>query len=97
MGEIETETQQTREEIATTLRDFADQLEADGTVTLELGGQAVTLDPSEPVTFKLEGESDWSEGDTQTKESIEFELVWWRDAETAAEARLDVSDSGTTD
>jgi amphi-Trp domain-containing protein len=93
MGELETEAQRTRAEIATTLRDFADQLEADGTVTLELGERAVTLDPTEPVTFKLEGESDWSEGDTETKESIEFELVWWRDADTAAEARLDVRDS----
>ena len=95
-GELETEVQQTRDEIATTLRDFADQLEADGTVTLEFGTRTVTLDPTEPVTFKLEGESDWSEGDTQTKESIEFELVWWRDAETADEARLDVGE-GTTD
>ena len=97
MGELETERQRTRAEIATTLRDFADQLEAEGTVTLNLGGQAVTLDPTEPVTFKLEGESDWSEGETQTKESIEFELVWWRDVETAAEARLDVSDTTTDD
>ena len=92
MGELETELQQTRAEIATTLRDFADQLEANGTVTLEFGTRTVTLDPTEPVTFKLEGESDWSEGDTQAKESIEFELVWWRDAATAAEARLDVTD-----
>jgi amphi-Trp domain-containing protein len=97
MGELETEVQQTRDVIATTLRDFADQLEADGTVTLELGARAVRLDPTEPVTFKLEGESDWSEGETQTKESIEFELVWWRDAETAAEARLDVSESEASD
>ena len=97
MGELETELQQTRDEIATTLRDFADQLEADGTVTLKFGAQAVRLDPTEPVTFKLEGEFDWSEGETQTKESIEFELVWWRNAEAAAEARLDVSESEASD
>nr|WP_318569100.1 amphi-Trp domain-containing protein [Salinigranum marinum] len=46
------------------------------------------------VTFKLEGESDWSEGDTEAKQSIEFELVWWRDARTAAEGTLDVSPEG---
>jgi amphi-Trp domain-containing protein len=97
MGELETEAQRTRAEIATTLRNFADQLEADGTVTLDLGERLVSLDPTEPVTFKLEGESDWSDGDTQAKESIEFELVWWRDAETRAEARLDVRESPTDD
>jgi len=91
MGELETEEQRTRSEIATYLRDLADQLDGEGEVALDLGGQQVQLDPTQPVTFKLEGESDWSEGDTQAKQSIEFELVWWRDAETAAEGRLDVS------
>ncbi len=64
---------------------------------MDLGDRLVRLDPTEPVTFRLEGESDWSEGDTQTKESIQFELVWWRDAETAAEARLDVREGPTDD
>jgi amphi-Trp domain-containing protein len=90
MGELETEAQRTRTEIATYLRDLADQLDAAGAVTLELGGQQVTLDPTEEITFKLEGESDWSEGDSQAKQSIEFELVWWREAHTAEEGSLDV-------
>jgi amphi-Trp domain-containing protein len=97
MDELETEAQRSRAEIATTLRNFADQLEAEGTVTLDFGTRTVALDPREPVTFKLEGESDWAEGDTETKESIEFELVWWRDAETPAEARLGTSDTTSGD
>lgn len=90
MGELETESRQTRAEIATYLRDLADQLDGGGDVTLELGGSAVSLNPAEPVTFKLEGESDWSEGDTEAKQSIEFELVWWREAQTADEGSLNV-------
>ncbi|WP_277556058.1 amphi-Trp domain-containing protein [Halobaculum limi] len=90
MGELETEEQRSRAEVATFLRDLADQLDGDGAVTLDLGGTGVRLNPTEPVTFKLEGESDWSEGDTEAKQSIEFELVWWRDATTADEGSLDV-------
>ncbi|WP_433634001.1 amphi-Trp domain-containing protein [Halomicrococcus sp. NG-SE-24] len=90
MGELETEEQKSRAEIATYLRDLADQLEAEGDVSLDLGGQQVVLNPADPVTFKLEGESDWAEGDTEAKQSIEFELVWWRDAQTADEGTLDV-------
>ncbi|MDF9744480.1 amphi-Trp domain-containing protein [Natrinema salsiterrestre] len=92
MGELETEEQRSRAEIATDLREMADQLDSDGDLTLELGGTRVRLDPTEPVTFKLEGESDWSEGDTEAKQSIEFELVWWREAKTAEEGTLDVQE-----
>jgi amphi-Trp domain-containing protein len=90
MGELETEETRTRAEVATYLRDLADQLDADGAVTLALGDRQVDLDPTEPITFKLEGESDWTEGDTEAKQSIEFELVWRRAAETAAQGELDV-------
>lgn len=94
MGELETEAERSRPEIASYLRDLADQLEAGGDVTLELGGTEVVLNPVEPVTFKLEGESDWSEGDTEAKQSIEFELVWWRDAQTEEEGMLDIRNGG---
>ncbi|KAB1193067.1 amphi-Trp domain-containing protein [Haloferax sp. MBLA0076] len=90
MGELETEAEMTRTEIASYLRELADQLDGDGAVTLELGGQQVSLTPTDPVTFKLEGESDWSHGDTEAKQSIEFELVWWTAAETADEGALNV-------
>jgi len=92
MGELETEEQKSRAEIATYLRDLADQLDGGGDVTLDLGGTGVQMSPTEPVTFKLEGESDWSQGDTEAKQSIEFELVWWREAATAEEGSLDVQE-----
>ncbi|WP_256391411.1 amphi-Trp domain-containing protein [Natronoarchaeum rubrum] len=92
MGELETEEQKSRAEIATYLRDLADQLDGGGDLTLDLGGTGVQMSPTEPVTFKLEGESDWSQGDTEAKQSIEFELVWWREAATAEEGTLDVQE-----
>jgi amphi-Trp domain-containing protein len=92
MGELETEEQKTRAEIATYLREFADQLDGDGDVALDLGGTTVQLNPTDPVTFKLEGESDWSHGDTEAKQSIEFELVWWREAASVEEGTLDVQE-----
>ena len=94
MGELETESEKSRSEIASYLRGVADQLEGGGDVTLELGGRQARLNPTNPVTFKLEGESDWTEGDTEAKQSIEFELVWWRDAQTPEEGRLDISTGG---
>jgi amphi-Trp domain-containing protein len=90
MGELETEEQKTRTEVASYLRQLADQLDGDDAVTLELGNQRVNLDPVDPITFKLEGESDWAEGDTEAKQSIEFELVWWREAQTAEEGALNI-------
>jgi len=90
MGELETEEQKTRTEVASYLRRLADQLDGGGAVTLELGQQRVDLDPVNPITFKLEGESDWAEGDTEAKQSIEFELVWWREAQTAEEGGLKI-------
>jgi amphi-Trp domain-containing protein len=93
MGELETEEQKSRAEVATYLRGLADQLDEGGPVTLELGDQRVTLDPTDPVTFKLEGESDWTEGDTEAKQSIEFELVWWREVLTADDGTLDLEET----
>jgi len=90
MGELETEEQKTRAEVASYLRQLADKLDEGGAVTLELGNQRVDLDPVDPITFKLEGESDWAEGDTEAKQSIEFELVWWREAQTAEEGTLNI-------
>ena len=90
MGELETEEQKTRAEVASYLRQLADKLDEGGAVTLELGNQRVDLDPVDPITFKLEGESDWAEGDTEAKQSIEFELVWWREAGTAKEGTLNI-------
>ena len=88
MSEIETESEKTRAEVAAYLRDLADQLEGDGEFTLELGGRQKRVNPTDPITLKLEGESDPADNGTESKESIEFELVWWREIQSDdAEAR----------
>jgi amphi-Trp domain-containing protein len=94
MSELETETEETRAGVARILRDLAEQLESDDAVEMAVGGRQVRLDPVDPITLKLEAESDWQEGDARAKQSAELELVWWREAGTAAEAALDV---GPTD
>jgi len=95
MGELETEAQKTRGEIASYLRELADQLDGDGDVIFELGGKQVVLNPTEPVTLKLEGESDWSQGDTEAKQSIEIELVWWREAASQNDSALNIMNEET--
>lgn len=90
MAELETEEESTRSEVANYLRDLADQLESGGNVSLELGQQAVSLNPADPITFKLEGESEWTQGDPQAKQSIEFELVWRRDIPEGEDGSLGV-------
>ena len=74
MPEIETQATKTRAEVAEYLRDLAEKLEAEGEITLELGGPSVTVNPSEPLVLKLEGE--WDPTGTAGTESIELELVW---------------------
>jgi len=81
MNELETESQTTRAEAATYLRELADQLDAGGSVGLDFGGQQATMGPTEPITLKLEAESDRSTDTAEAKERIEVELIWWRGAE----------------
>lgn len=88
MAELETQAEQSRKQIAVYLRDLADQLETEGEVCLDLGGQDLVLNPTDPVTFKVEGESDWTEGDQEAKQSVELELVWWQEVTSPEEGRL---------
>lgn len=90
MGELEAEARKTRSEIAAYLRELAEELDGDGPVSLTLGDHAVRLTPTGPITFKLEGESDWQVGEPEAKQSIEFELVWRRAVEGPEEGTLDV-------
>lgn len=87
MTEFETESQATASGAAAEFRRLADGLE-EGTLSLDVDGRTVTLEPVEPITLKREAESDWSEGDTEAKQSVELELVWRRPATTPGEAAL---------
>ena len=72
---FESESTQTRAEIATYLRTVADKLESGAGLTLTAGSRSETLDPPERVTFEVKAEREGPE--TGPGElSIEFELEW---------------------
>lgn len=69
-----TETAESRSDVARYLRSVADRLESGGPVTLSSGGEEVTLDPPERVTFEVKAERETGSGKPEL--SVEFELEW---------------------
>lgn len=71
---FETEQSMNRAEIASYLRQIADRLDADGSLTLNAGGDSVTLEVPASPTFEVKAERE-TEG-RETELSVEFELEW---------------------
>ena len=71
---FETETAQSRNDIATYLRTVADKLDSGDAITLSAGGESVTLDVPAQPTFEVKAEREGTEPNTEL--SIEFELEW---------------------
>ncbi|ERH02360.1 MAG: hypothetical protein J07HN6_00392 [Halonotius sp. J07HN6] len=78
---FKSESDQSREEIASYLRTVADTLDSGDALTLKAGSESVTLDPPARPTFEVKAEREGPSGN-MTERSVEFELEW------------DVSDSG---
>lgn len=72
---FKSETRMDRGEIATYLRQVADNLDADEDITLSAGDESVTLDPPARPTFEVKAEREGPEGGPYER-SIEFELEW---------------------
>lgn len=72
---FESESSQTREDVATYLRHVADTLDRNEPLTLTAGEQSVTLDPPRRVTFEVKAEREGGPGITGEL-SVEFELEW---------------------
>ena len=72
---FESESRQTRADIAAYLRSVADSLEAGDSITLEAGEQSVTMDPPAQPTFEVKAERE-GPADGPGELSIEFELEW---------------------
>lgn len=70
-----TESVQTRAEIASYLRNVADILEQGGAITLKAGAESATMDPPERPTFEVKAERE-GPVDGAGELSIEFELEW---------------------
>jgi amphi-Trp domain-containing protein len=66
---------QSRDEIASYLRNVAQKLEEGGSITLKAGSESLTLDPPASPTFEVKAER---EGPTEGagELSVEFELEW---------------------
>lgn len=72
---FESESRQSRADIAAYLRSVADSLEAGDSITLKAGEQSVTMDPPAQPTFEVKAEREGpADGDGEL--SIEFELEW---------------------
>jgi amphi-Trp domain-containing protein len=68
------EREQSRAEIASTLRAVADKLDAGDPLTLTAGDQSVELDPPARSEFEIKAERE-IEGDEEEL-SVEFEIEW---------------------
>jgi len=72
---FESESDQTRESIASYLRQVADNLESGAAISLKAGNDSVTLDPPSRPTFEVKAERE-GPTDGPGELSIEFELEW---------------------
>ncbi len=72
---FKSESNQSREEIASYLRKVADNLESGDPINLKAGSESVTLNPPARPTFEVKAEREGPAGN-MTERSIEFELEW---------------------
>ncbi|UTF55353.1 amphi-Trp domain-containing protein [Natronosalvus rutilus] len=72
---FKSESDQTREDIASYLRSVADKLEQGDTITLKSGSESVTMEPPSRPTFEVKAERE-GPTDAPGELSIEFELEW---------------------
>jgi len=72
---FKSETDQSREEIASYLRTVADNLDSGSAISLKSGSESVTLDPPARPTFEVKAEREGPAGN-MTELSVEFELEW---------------------
>ncbi|QCC50262.1 amphi-Trp domain-containing protein [Halapricum salinum] len=72
---FKSESDQSREEIASYLRKVADNLDSGNALKLKAGSESVTLNPPARPTFEVKAEREGPAGN-MTERSIEFELEW---------------------
>jgi amphi-Trp domain-containing protein len=72
---FKSESDQSRAEIASYLRDVAEKLDQGDSLTLKSGSESVTMEPPDRTTFEVKAEREGpTDGDGEL--SIEFELEW---------------------
>jgi amphi-Trp domain-containing protein len=88
---FKSESERTREDIASSLRSVAEKLEQGDTVTLRSGSESVTMEPPARPTFEVKAERE-GPADGPGELSIEFELEWDENTSGADDAsgRLEI-------
>lgn len=79
---FKSESAQSRDEIASYLRNVAEKLEQGGSITLKAGSESVTMDPPARPIFEVKAERE-GPTDGPGELSIEFELEWDENSEGA--------------
>jgi amphi-Trp domain-containing protein len=72
---FKSESDQSREEIASYLRKIADSLDSGTAISLKAGSESITLTPPARPTFGVKAERE-GPADNMTELSVEFELEW---------------------
>ena len=72
---FKSESDLSREEIASYLRKVADNLDSGDGITLKAGSESVTQNPPARPTFEVKAEREGPAGN-MTERSVEFELDW---------------------
>lgn len=85
---FETESRQSRTDIAAYLRAVADNLENGEAITLRAGDQSVTMDPPANPTFEVKAERE-GPTDSPGELSIEFELEWDENGDSGGELSIE--------
>ncbi|AAG19739.1 amphi-Trp domain-containing protein [Halobacterium salinarum] len=88
---FESESTQSRADVAAYLRTVADNLQNNDTITLSAGGDTETVDPPASVDFEVKAERETTGGSGPDELSIEFELEW-DDADHSADG--ETTDTG---
>ena len=88
---FKSESEQTREEIASYLRNVADTLDSGNALTLKTGSESVSLNPPARPTFEVKAEREGPAGN-MTEVSVEFELEWDENAgeESSGSGQLEI-------
>ena len=85
---FESESRQSRADIAAYLRRVADNLESGDPITLTAGDQSVTMDPPERPTFEVKAERE-GPTDAPGELSVEFELEWDGNGDSGGELEIE--------
>jgi amphi-Trp domain-containing protein len=80
---FESESAQSRNDIAAMLRRVADNLEAGDAITLRAGDESVTMDPPDRPTFEVKAERE-GPADGPGELSVEFEIEWDENGESGS-------------